>query len=379
MTASIDDDLATTVARAATGRTQARCSRWRIEPSPHRIENMTTDRLDRVVGELDDGTPWSAFAKTLHPASASPQWHLIPVEHHTAVLEDLHWLDEPRLYGCGLAEALPEGIRMPALLHVGPGAAGGGDELLTLWLEDVADHGSWDLDRYHRSARALGRLSGRWPEPRASAELGIGRRPLERLWFGKIVNFDLVVQADDAFWDDPAVAAVVDDRHRADLGRLRDHVPALLGRLNDQAHGLAHGDATPDNLREPGDGTIVAIDWSYGSTAALGSDLGQLLAGRIESGAMDPAALPEVAGAIVEGHLEGLAEEGCEADRAAVEEALATNLAVRSVFSALILDHRPDLQGSERQALLARRAALGRFGLDLALRVLTTSRAGGRR
>ena len=381
MTLDVHEDVITTVARAATGSPGATCGRWRIEPSPHRVENMTTDRLDRVVGELDDGTTWSVFAKTLHPASASPLWQHIPPEHHAAVLADLHWLDEPRLYGCGLAERLPDGIRMPALLHVseghageGPGSEGHG--VVTLWLEDVADEGAWDLDRYHRSARALGRLGGRWPEERAMAELGIGRRPIERLWFGKLTHLDLVLQADDAFWEDPAVASVVDDRHRADLERLRDAVPGLLARLSALPHGLAHGDATPDNLREPGDGTVVAIDWSYGSSAALGSDLGQLLAGRVESGvghALDPGELPAVGAAIVDGYLEGLASEGCEADRAAVEEAWATNLAVRSVFSALILDHRPDLGGADRQDLLARRAALGRFGLDLALRVLATT------
>lgn len=251
---------------------------------------------------------------------------------------------------------------MPTLLHVSEGV-----ERMTLWLEDVADPGAWDTTRYHRAAMALGRLTGRWPEARAIAELGMGRRPLERLFFGKIVNLDLVVQADDGFWDDPAVASVVDGRHRADLHRLCDIVPELFGRLEQLPHGMAHGDATPDNLREPGDGTIVAIDWSYGSCAALGSDLGQLLVGRVESGALDPGELAEVRAAVVDGYLEGLDAEGCPADRGPVEEAMATNIAVRSVVSALILDHRPDLAGPDRQELLARRARLARFGIDLAL------------
>lgn len=61
------------------------------------------------------------------------------------------------------------------------------------------------------------------------------------------------------------------------------------------------------------------------------------------------------------------------AEPAAVEDAWAAHLAVRSVFSALLLDHRPDLDGGERQEVLARRASLGRFGLDLAARVLARS------
>lgn len=86
----LDEDVLLTVARAVTGRPGTALGTWRIEPSAHRIENMTTDRLDLVSGTLADGTPWSAFAKTLHPASASPMWQLIPEEHHAQVLEDLH-------------------------------------------------------------------------------------------------------------------------------------------------------------------------------------------------------------------------------------------------------------------------------------------------
>jgi hypothetical protein len=37
------------------------------------------------------------------------------------------------------------------------------------------------------------------------------------------------------------------------------------------------------------------------------------------------------------------------------------------VFSTLVLDHRPDLDGDARADLLHRRAAVARFGLNLAL------------
>ncbi len=365
MTVDVDEDILRSVVRAATGCPEAELATWAVAACGHRIENMTTDSLDRVSGTLVDGTPWSVFVKVLHPASASPVWHLIPEEHHAAVLAELDWLDEPRLYRCGLAEDLPRGLRLPQLFRVDEAP-----ERITLWLEDVADDPCWDLDRYHRSAVALGRLAGHWPEERAVGELGIARRPLDQLFFGKISHLDLPAQADDRFWSEPSIATVVDDRHRDDLERLRDAVPHLLGRLEAMRHGMAHGDATPDNLREPGDGTIVAIDWSYGHSGPLGSDLGQLLAGRTEAGAIDPCQLADVARVILDGYVDGLAQEGCAADPAAVEEAWATHLAVRSVFSALLLDHRPDLCGREREELLARRAALARFGLDLALRTL---------
>ena len=348
--------------RRLTGRPDARLAAWEASPAVHRLENMTTRSLDRCTGALDDGTRWSIVAKTLHPASCSPGWSQIPPQFHSEVLEDLDWMDEPRLFRCGLADALPEGLRFPRLWGVDEAP-----DRITLWMEDVPDTTPWDLDRYRRTARALGRLHGRWPEEPATAELGLRRRDLRRLFAGKIHNFDLAIQADDSFWRQPAVAGAVDDRYRADLARLADVVPALLSRAESLPHGAAHGDATPDNFREPGDGTVVAIDWSYGSVAPVGADLAQLFVGRFESGAQDPGTAPDVLTAVIEGYLAGAADEGAAAERPDVERSLVTHLAVRSLFSLLIVDHRHDLPLREREALLARRAQLGRFGIDLAL------------
>ena len=72
MTMDVDEDVLRAVARAATGRSDAVPGSWRAAPSGHRVANMTTHSLHEVAGELVDGTPWTAFAKTLQPASASP-------------------------------------------------------------------------------------------------------------------------------------------------------------------------------------------------------------------------------------------------------------------------------------------------------------------
>jgi hypothetical protein len=364
MVIEVDEEVLDRVARAASGG-RGPVATWEVTPSTHRVENMTTAGLDRISGTMADGTPWSVFVKTLHPASESPVWQMIPPEHHAQVLAELDWLDEPRIYRSGLGAHLPDGVRIPALHHLEETPT-----RITLWLEDVADVGPWDLERYARAARALGRLAGSWPEERAVTELGMHRRPLDGLFSGKITHRDLPILADDRFWADPEIASVADDRHRADLERLRDVVPSLLQRMHELPHGMAHGDAAPGNLLEPGDGSVVAIDWSYGACGPLGSDLGQLLVGRIESGSMEPSELPDVAAAIREGYLDGLADTGCRFDVREVELAWATHLALRSVFSALILDHRPDLDGDDRRELLARRAGCGRFGLDLVAQVL---------
>jgi len=68
-------------------------------------------------------------------------------------------------------------------------------------------------------------------------------------------------------------------------------------------------------------------------------------------------------------YLDGLADEGIDANPRDVEAGWAIALAIRSVFTALAVDHRTDLDPTARDQLLARRALTCRFGLDLALRV----------
>jgi len=336
---------------------------WTSAPLEHRVENMTTRSLERRRGAQPDGTPWSVVVKTLQPASAHPAFAEIPEEFQTQVLEDLHWLDEPRVYGSGLGDALPPPLRMPVVRSI----VEDGPDAVSIWMEDVDDVTPWDLDRHRRTAEALGALCGRWTGEEATAAFGLHGRDIGNLYFGKVLHHDLLVQGDDAFWADPVLAEVVDADHRRDLLRLADAVPTLLASVDDAPLGICHGDATPDNFREPGDGSIVALDWSYGHVGHVGSDLGQLLAGRFESGAGRDDDAETVAAAILDGNLEGLARVGREVDPGAVRRSFALHLAVRSAFSGLLLEHREGLTDDERRLLLEPRARLGRFAIDLAL------------
>jgi hypothetical protein len=338
---------------------------WSVAPLTHRIENLTTERLDRVDGVMSDGSTWSVVAKTLRPASDSPAFASIPVEHHAQVLEDLRWLNEPDVYRAGLGAELPAPLRMPAIHLIEEHAS----NRLTIWMEDVADVTPWDLGRYRRTAEALGALGGRPYGHDAEERFDLRPRDIAKLFYGKISHLDLPLQAVDAFWESPEISAVVDTDHRRDLLELAATVPLLLERLAVAPRGVCHGDATPDNFREPAEGEIVALDWSYGHLGELGSDLGQLLVGRFESGAARIDEVEPIAVAVFDGYCAGLERSGADVDPTQVETAWAVHLAIRSVFSALVLDHRPDLGPDERLDLLRRRAGVARFGIDLARRV----------
>lgn len=328
-------------------------------PVDHRVENMTTARLARGEVVFTNGETANLFVKVVQPASKWPGWDAIPEPFRPLVLADLDWRDEPRIYRSGIGERLPAPLRMPVVWHLEES-----EDAIELWLEDVADTGVWDLDRYRTVAAALGCFSAAFDRSALEAA-GWRGRDLRNLFFGKILNHDLVILRTDEFWEQPALQAAADGRMRADLEWLAGVMPERLERLSALPQVALHGDATPDNFRLPGDGTIVAIDWSYGSWAPPGSDLGQLFIGRFETGAADPDDAPAIVETILDGYLAGA--DG-RFDRATVEEAFATTLGVRSLFSALVVDHRPDLDDDARFDLTVRRGHTARIGLDLARR-----------
>lgn len=364
MNAALAHDALTEAVRRATGSQAEELRDVRSELLVDDPENMTTAELRRYRGALPDGTEWSVVAKTLRPASESPLWDAIPQEFQDEVLRNLDWLAEPRLYDLGLDAYLPDGIRPPVIYLVDRG-----EHAITIWMEDVTDRGEWTTERYRRSAFALGRMAGRWPESRATPELGLGRRNLHNLFFGKIMNLDLRLLGDDAFWQSPPICELSDRDMRHDLFALAERMPGLLDFAEELAHGMAHGDAAPANLLEPGDGTIVAIDWSYGSVGPVGSDLSQLIAGRFDSGEAKAEELDSLIPTIVDGFCDGLAAEDSNVNRAAVETSFAVHLGVRTVFSLLLVEARGSLPAEEVTRLLGPRAALARAGLDLCSRL----------
>ena len=330
-----------------------------VRPAEHRVDNMTTAALHHVDGALVDGTRWAAFAKVLHPASDSPLMAFVPSEHHEDVMRNLNWLDEPAVYRSSLGTDLPDGFRMPRLLGVEDR-----HNRIVLWLEQIHSEPRWSVEDYRFTARSLGALAGRWPETRVIDELGIGRRDLAYLFFGKLANVDLPILATEEHWADPAIERIAGAQFRADLDALIARAPMRLAAAEQVPHAMSHGDATPDNLLRTSDG-IVAIDWSYGSSGPLGADLGQLLAGRFDTGQADPDDAPKIASVLLDAYMEGLADEGVHPDPKDVLVGWATHLAIRSVISSTVIDHRPDLNEEVRSQLLERRVAVARIGLEL--------------
>lgn len=362
-----DAEAAMAVVRGAFGREPAPVTQWDLDAAPVPFTNMTTAALARVRGTFADGgraPGWSLFVKTVQPPSRSPLWHLIPPQFHARASEELPWRAEVELYRSPIGGCLPAGIRLPVVYAI--------EELdgerTAIWMEDVAGSPApWDLERYRHAARLLGRLAGRLLEHRIPADLPLRRRDLRGYFSGRVTEGVLPLLDDDATWTHPLVATAVDARLRADLASLVPAMPALLARLDELPRSLAHGDASPQNLlAAPHGEELVMIDWAFVGVYAVGYDLAQLIAGRAETGELTPSGLRAIHAAIVPSYVRGLADEGATVDAEAVEAGYVGALVLRSVFTALPLEHLGDVEDARLRRLFLRRAAYARHLVDLA-------------
>jgi len=363
------DDL-TAVVAASLGR-RLELDDWWVEPVDYDPGTPSTGALLHVRGTgRDQGAgeplPWSVFVKVLHSPRHWEHLHLVPPDARQRFVDSFPWRVEAEALASDLPGRLPPGIRTPRVFRIDEL----GDDRVALWLEDVvvADTG-WDLPRYARAARVLGRWAARRSGALLPAELraisGIGLR----LWATGRLQGAFADLRDDRLWAHPLVAATADPALRGDLLVLAARVPAMLDRLDTLLQAVGHGDASPQNLlvsaADPD--TFVAIDISWQCPQAVGFDLGQLLVGLAHAGELPASALPEVHAVLLPAFVEGLREEGCQVAEADAAYGFEASLLLRSGFTAIPFQRLGEPEGPELAAELAQRVALTRFIADLGL------------
>jgi len=345
---------------------------WRVEVS---------GRSARAPGH-DDQAPdpvlYTYFVKLLRHPRRWPGLDYLPDQATRDDFVDYYpWRFELDMHECGIAAVLPTGMRVPRLHHVKRIDA----DHLALWWEFVPERAApWDLDDYRRAAFLLGRLAARRREgadvnrllpPRARQvnPLGSALRYFTGL---RVMQGVLPALRAGRIWGHPLASTALDQAGDtalpADMLALADRLPEVLDRLDRLPQTYAHGDASPQNLLLPADepGTVVVIDWGFGTLLPIGFDLGQLLVGLAHAGKSDPSSLPALDAAIFPAYLDGLAAEDYPAAPAQVRLGYLGGLAARSALAALpleLLSRPPDQQ--------ARAEFLGRLRLTRALIDLT--------
>jgi hypothetical protein len=302
-----------------------------VEAVDYSYGSPATGGLWRVRG---DG--WSLFVKQLHHLKHWPGLAMMPPEIAGVFAADFPWRTEIELWDPRVQASLPPGLRSPVLHRLVELP----DDRIALWQEDVIQPPtSWEPELFEQAAFLLGRWNARSTTAEVLAVTDFPPGFALRMYAKQAVAFrGLIPLRSDEVWHHPWLAGHGD--LRAGLLALAPRIPELLDRLDTYPQCLPHGDASPQNLLVPLDGSaeFVVIDLSFRTAHALGFDLGQLLVGLTHAGQVPAAALPRISEIIVIAYLRGLATDGVAGVETEVRDGFATSVLLRSGFDGFRYD-----------------------------------------
>lgn len=274
----------------------------------HNEGNAATGGIFRVGGAV--GVPGRSDSRILkiarpptEPPATSSAWQTSDAPDHFN-----YWRREVYAYETGFADSAyrDAGIRAPRLESV----VALPDGRVELWLEDVSGASGFDLSvaRLGRFGHELGAAQARW----VGRVPGPGELPwLSRRWLAQYLSNGpgSNVRITDTDWDHP-VAALWPEPVRRGLRRLWETNARVLAMVEALPRTLCHLDVWPANLIEDASGTSVLIDWAFVGDGAIGEDPANLIIDSVTDGLMDVALLPEIAEAVADGYISGLADGG---------------------------------------------------------------------
>ena len=360
-----DDELAAFVA-ADLGVRHATVLASSAAVFPYDRPAITTAGRYLVTGSARTGTgevrAFCFFVKVIHAYQRSPLRFAVPEHLRAQAAALIPWRTEADLYRSDLRDRLPGGLTIPRTAAV----RDLDQDSAALWLEKVpARRVVWDARRHARAAYLLGRLAAsRAVAPLATAVHG-ARTPriYADAWLAHIA-LPALTGAD--VWAHPLVRDAFDARLRRRLLTAADALPALLDELDDAPAATAHGDACTANLLVAGDRDgLVMVDLGFCGRAPLGTDLGQLILGEVQTGQRPAADLPGLEAASLPAYVAGVNAEGGTADPARIRRIHATLMTVFSALPSIPIEHLDDEPTPQLRRLFHSRAAIARFVLDL--------------
>jgi hypothetical protein len=322
--------------RRVVGDEAARLVAWEVSPLTAGLGAVSAG-VFRVAGTArvgsggDDGgprgvAPWAVVVKVVRaPAEGAPGAARALVEG-----EQEYWRREPLVYGSGLREELPEGLRAPRCFGVDEPE----DGAIWVWLEDVRDDYAqrgerWPAARYVTAARHAGRLNGLYAVGRAMPRYGWLCADQLGSWCAR---FEASTRRalEPEVWEHPLlVAAGAGPKElAAGVGRLIGDRERLMAALERVPRTLCHQDYWRRNLFAVGEET-VAVDWAFTGTGPLGAEAGTLVCASLAFGELDGDAARDVEGEVYRAYVAGLRETGWEGDERLVRLGYAAKTAVQ--------------------------------------------------
>ena len=314
----------------------ARPSHVEVSHVRYDLTTPATAALLRVTGQDTQGEQWSLFCKVIqHPRHWLAERDL-PDDIARTLIAAYPWKQELGLWDESFLATMPDGLRAPRLYRT----IELGDDRIALWMEDVpVSQPVWDADRFASAAHLLGQWNQRASQP--SLVRSLARAPhfgLKTFAGSMLRRRGLQPLADDDIWAHPWLAEAQETR--AMLRAFAPRLDALMTQLDSMQLCRPHGDACPQNLLVPPDGSdsFVAIDVSQQVPTALGCDLAQLVVGLVHAGARPASDLTEIVRATVPQYIAGLRTHGWDGHEPDVVRAFWTALLIRSGFDSIPFD-----------------------------------------
>jgi hypothetical protein len=343
----------TAVARAALADPAAVVADVDLSPVGYRIINAITEQLVRARGVASDGRAWSAFGKLIRRGAVDVT---SSTRHFSASDDPRHWnywRREALAYRDGVAGRLAPGLRAPRLL-----ALEETPDTAWVWLEDV--DGTPGRDMSPERAADLGRALGRWQGAVAAAGPVDDRGWLSRDWLAAFIPASAGVEphldADSPVWSHPAVRRHLSAADARQLQRLWTSRAAVVDAARRCPASLAHLDVWAANVLDDGH-DLVLLDWSSVGSAALGTDLANLVNDSVWMLQWPAERLDALDEALPAAYLSGAADAGWSGDPELVTGAYAAAVALH--FAPLVGGLAGLAFDTERRALTERN-----FGVD---------------
>ncbi len=328
---------------------------WRHETLAYTVRNPLAGGVFRIAGHArtrDMVRPWSLVLKVSHaPAGRSwPDGRVAPPGYGANPAHGQYWKREALAYGSGLLDDLPGGVVAPRCFGVDERS----DNTLWLWLETVDETAPrpWSLSVYRAAARHLGQFNGAYLAGRPLPDEPWLNRGFLRATTEEPARVARVASLTDAeTWAHPLVRATFPVPVADRLRRLHIERERFLGFVERQPQTLCHLDAFPGNLlaREDAAGAprTVALDWAFVGLAAVGEEVGHLIAWSLLIGAVDVKDAEALRAVVLGGYLEGLRDAAVPNDVVKTASAVAAvAAALRWAFSAAYHAVRPALDAS---------------------------------
>ncbi|MEM9036439.1 MAG: hypothetical protein AAGD18_17710 [Actinomycetota bacterium] len=310
------------------------------------LDGWIVDGLAAAAAELpgglaDDveqihGSGGGTFSSTVLRARSGDRPVVVKLVRRNDVPADhlFSWRRELDAHRTGwLADRLPEGLALAPCL-----ATTTTDEAAVLVLDriDFDDVGARTEDWYHEFARRLARLSA---TPVDDPPDWASHHFIEE-------ELRLTVEAAPGLMRSPAVAiaemvSIWSPAYEALLA-----APDLpLRRLAAVPVGFQHLDAFSRNAADLG-GPIALIDWAYAGFAPLGADAAAMVVINALYGDAEPARVPELRHAVVDGYLAGVRDSGVTLDADVLAEAIDTLCVLRWLrFLTQVNEAGPEISG----------------------------------